>query len=317
MPEDFDPLRNYISYTKPHIIKSDIVEIGFGNGDFLMDLCRKNPHKVLFGIEVSDNSIRKLIGKIKNSGFKNVYFTKIDAFWGFQLFLEDKSVEKIYINYPCPWFKKRHFRRRITRREVLLVFFKKLKLGGEIIIRTDWFDFVRYTQEQAQNLFDISVRKIDVISPITKYERKWTNLGKDVYEVVLKKTKDLQNFDDIRTIEILKSEEMSNVIDKIKDLPQVYDFLLKLKGKELRLQDNTVAKIMNPYLGKNRLVAEAIISENSFIQRFFICICEKEDHYIIDVSEFSEVLRTKGILKFLRYLSDLISNYQKKATDNE
>lgn len=312
-----NPLEKYISYVNPKILKVHWVEIGFGNGEFIINLAKENPNKILFGIEVSDNSVRKLINKMKYNKITNIWFSKIDAFWGFQLFFEDGSIERIYINYPCPWFKKRHFRRRITRREVLLVFFKKLKFGGEVVIRTDWFDFVRYTQEQAQDLFDVSAKKLPVSSPITKYERKWISQGRDIYEIVFKKVKELKKEpDEFKTIEI-SSEVMSRTIHKVKDIAEIYDFLCSLRGKQFYLQKDTICRIINPYLGEGKLVAEAIISENTFVQRFFISVSEKEDFYIVDVSEFSEVLRTRGILKFVEHIADLILKYQKNTTDSK
>ncbi|MDW8087371.1 MAG: tRNA (guanosine(46)-N7)-methyltransferase TrmB [Candidatus Calescibacterium sp.] len=304
------PYQQYIDYRKfSGRLKADLVEVGFGNAQFLVEIAKQNPDKIVLGFEVSDASIRKLVRKLRNNYIPNLFFVKIDAFWGFQLLVEDNSVEKLYINYPCPWFKKRHHRRRITRREALLLFAKKIKSEGQIIIRTDYYDLVEYTAQQAEGIFEVRSSQIHVDQPITKYEKKWLEEGRKIYEIVLtkKQSKDPDSqTNEIKFLEI-SYRDTAMVIPKKMSLDQILNYLRSIREEEIRLKDQVVAKFLDSYFDERKIVVETLISEKGFVQKFFLLIEDIEEKYLIDVSEFSEILRTDGILRFVRYISDVLS----------
>ena len=184
---------NYKSIEKPLPWKDLLVEIGFGRGDFTVKLAKDNPDRKIIGFELSAVSVEKLMKRVKKENLRNVHCVRLDAYWGFYLLLKDSSVERIYMNYPDPWFKKRHHKRRLTKEDNLYIFARKLKKGGEIRIRTDHRPFVEFTLEEAGKLsaFEISVRRLEVEEPLTKYERKWLLEGKELTEIIMKKVKDL------------------------------------------------------------------------------------------------------------------------------
>lgn len=302
--------QQYIDYRKfSGRLRADLVEVGFGNAQFLVNIAKQNPDKIVLGFEVSDASIRKLVRKLRNEFIGNLFFAKIDAFWGFQLLVEDDSVEKIYINYPCPWFKKRHHKRRITRNEMLLVLSKKLKTEGQIIIRTDYYELVEYTVQQAEGIFEARSSQIRVEQPITKYERKWLEEGRKIYEIVL--TKKQPKYPDnqtngIRFLEI-SDKDTAMVIPKRRSLEQILNYLRSIREKEITLRDRVVAKFLDSYFAEGGIVVETLISEDGFVQTFFLSVKDIKEKYLVDVSEFSEILRTDGVLRFIRYISDVLS----------
>lgn len=291
---------NYKQIPKPLKLEGLTVEIGFGNGDFLVALAQKHPEKTFLGIELSAISIEKLLKKIKNACLRNIYCVRLNAYWAFWLLLEDESIETIYMNYPDPWFKKRHHKRRLTRPPNLYLFSRRLKTGGEIRLRTDDREFLDYTLESAKEVgsFEISVKTIRPEEPLTKYEAKWLSQGKTLYALILKKVKPP------REVPHPKIEEVETVfpirVPNIKNLPEVTQ-------KTFRPRETLVIRTFNVWeKGEDRML-EVLLSEEGYVQRFLIFIKKKREGYQMDISGFSEVLKTRGLQEALEFLASKVS----------
>ncbi len=283
----------YIDYRKvekPLPWRDLIVEVGFGRGDFTVRLAKENSDRRVLGFELSAISVEKLIKRVKREGLKNVHCARIDAYWGFYLLLEDGSVSRIHMNYPDPWFKKRHYKRRLTKKENLYIFARKLERGGEILIRTDYLPFAEFTIEQAEDLgsFEVSLRRVSVGEPLTKYERRWLEMGKDLYELVLRKVREP------KPVRIPEIEEVKELFPfKVEGREQ---FLKDVQRREFKLGEEVYFKTFDLYEGERGYLLEALLSEEGFVQRFFLSIRRKgEGVFVIDVSPFSEVLRTENL----------------------
>ena len=289
-------LVNYKTAEKPLPFDDLLVEVGFGRGDFIVRLAKENPGRTIFGIELSGISVEKLIRRVKRENLKNVYCTRIDAYWGFYLLFRDNSVERIYMNYPDPWFKKRHAKRRLTRRENLYLFAKKLKEGGEIVIRTDHYPFIEYTLEEAEHIqsFSPKLRNLKVDEPLTKYEKKWLSMGKELYELILKKVKEPKS---LKIPEIKEVKELFPV--KIADKPN----LESLRNREFKLAEEVHLKLFDTYESDKGILLEALLSEEGFVQKFYLVFRKKGEEWILDISPFSQVLRTENLQKVIEFVA--------------
>jgi len=289
---------DYRSAQKPLPWKGILVEIGFGRGDFTLKLAEENRDKKVLGFELSAISVEKLIKRAKEKGLDNVYCSRIDAYWGFYLLLRDSSVEEIHINYPDPWFKKRHHKRRLTKRENLYIYAKKLVLGGKIFLRTDHFPMVEFTLRESESLrsFEGNLKERNVREPITKYERKWLSAGKRLYELTLTKVREPEDVK-IRGIEEVK-EVFPTQVEGKRPRPEA------LRGRKVCLKEGVFLRVFEVYERLGDYVLEVLLSEKGFVQKFFISIRKKgERGYVVDVSPFSEVLRTEGIRAAVEFIA--------------
>jgi len=161
-PEDLPQLLKTVAWTTPSLDrkkqdrqgvldrKSDgfenlEVEIGCGNGHFMIEYCRMNPLSLFIGVEIKKKRCLKAQNKIDNQNIANarvVYGTAEQAL----RHLPDGSVDTFHLYYPDPWPKSRHRRRRFLRRENLEMLEKKLKIGGLIFFVTDFFDYYFHTK---------------------------------------------------------------------------------------------------------------------------------------------------------------------------
>lgn len=284
-------------------ITADIIEIGFGNGDYTVYLSKKFKDKKILGIEISGESINKLSKKIKKENIKNLFYIKLPAIIAFQLFIEDNSVEAIFINFPDPWPKKRHHKRRITTAEHLLLFAKKLKKEGFIQLKTDHPDFLDFSIQEAEklNCFEIIQLENPEESIKTKYEKKWLQQEKKIFIVRFIKKSEPNELTSLTIPKIKKVNYMPKL--KIKDF---VDFT-ELEGRTFKIEPNLVVKFFRSFERKNEeWLIETLLVEDNYTHYFFTYLKKLPDNsFVLSVSDFSEVIKTEGVVKFIKWLSDI------------
>ena len=114
-----------------------LVEIGFGNGDYLVHLAQSRPDCNVLGFEISSQSMSKAEHKIERLGLSNVRPIHSTAKTALSHLLEPESVREFHINFPDPWFKKRHQRRRLIQRNTVDLLTSRLEIGGTLLLATD------------------------------------------------------------------------------------------------------------------------------------------------------------------------------------
>ena len=111
-------------------------EIGFGGGEHLASLARRNPYVQFIGCESFYNGIVSLVGHVHHLGLENVAVFPDDA----RLLLNQlptNSIERMFILFPDPWPKKRHHKRRLISKTVIKEIARVMKPGAELRIATD------------------------------------------------------------------------------------------------------------------------------------------------------------------------------------
>lgn len=123
------------------------IEIGFGKGQFVFQKAEMYPDCNFVGFEVKKKFVEELKEKIVKKNLSNIYVECSYANVSVEEKIPEKSVSTFYVNFPDPWWKKRHFKRRIMKPEYLKIFTKALKVGGIIHIRTDVPLYVEFVEE--------------------------------------------------------------------------------------------------------------------------------------------------------------------------
>jgi tRNA (guanine-N7-)-methyltransferase len=128
--------------------KSEVwVEIGFGGGEHLVHMAKSYPHVGIIGCEPFINGVAMLLGKIREAEVDNLRVYAGDARHLFDV-LPKGSIAKAFLNYPDPWPKKRHHRRRFVTPEHLLPLNEVLMPGAEFRVATDIPDYVRQSLQE-------------------------------------------------------------------------------------------------------------------------------------------------------------------------
>ncbi len=161
-----------------------IIEIGFGGGHFLVDLAGKRPLANILGIEIANPSIVRGKRKVKVAGVQNVRLTQADAKYVLWALCPPKSISELFINFPDPWRKERHYHRRIISDNFLALAASRLVDGGRLNIATDHADYALWITERLERTPYFRSRHAstfvtgDGYRINTKYERQAIEVGR-------------------------------------------------------------------------------------------------------------------------------------------
>ena len=121
------------------------LEVGFGGGEHLVHMAARHPEVGIIGCEPFINGVAMLLGKIRAAGVTNLAVHPGDARDMMEV-LPEASVSKAFLNYPDPWPKRRHHRRRFVTPEHLAPLARVMRSGAEFRVATDIPDYVRQTR---------------------------------------------------------------------------------------------------------------------------------------------------------------------------
>ncbi|MDC3122125.1 tRNA (guanosine(46)-N7)-methyltransferase TrmB [Prochlorococcus sp. AH-716-J21] len=123
------------------------IDIGCAAGDYLFDLALENTNWNYLGIEIRERLVNASKLKVRDKEIKNLFFVFGNAF----NILNDyhsksliKNLKSISFNFPDPWFKKRHHKRRVIQPEFINILSNLMKKGSIIYIKTDVKDLFEY-----------------------------------------------------------------------------------------------------------------------------------------------------------------------------
>ena len=138
------------------------LDIGCASGEFLFDLALINTSWNYLGIEIREKLVKTAKLKMRERETKNLYF----VFGNANNILNDvqskffiENIKSISFNFPDPWFKKRHYKRRVIQPEFINFLSYSLKKGSLIFIKTDVKDLFDYMDCTISN--NLNFKKID------------------------------------------------------------------------------------------------------------------------------------------------------------
>ena len=154
------------------------LDIGCASGEFLFDLALVNDNWNYLGIEIREKLVKTAQLKVRERKIKNLHF----LFGNANNILNDdqskffiKNVKSVSFNFPDPWFKKKHFKRRIIQPEFINVLSNALQKGSLIFIKTDvkdLFDYMDCTISSNLNFKKLSKRDFNFSECFNPYRDK-------------------------------------------------------------------------------------------------------------------------------------------------
>ena len=138
------------------------LDIGCAAGEFLFDLALVNPKWNYLGIEIRERLVKTARLKVQDKEIKNLYFVFGNAnniVNNFQSKFIIKNVKSISFNFPDPWFKKRHYKRRVIQPGFINMLSNSLQKGTLIFIKTDVKDLFEYMDYTIKS--NLNFKKID------------------------------------------------------------------------------------------------------------------------------------------------------------
>ena len=171
------------------------LEIGMGKGDFILGLASKQPGHYL-GLE-RDLSVLGVAAKkiIDLPEASSIRLRGEDFDFLYEEELKGLSFDAIYLNFPDPWPKKKHGKRRLTFAPRLANILSLLKPGGRFYFKTDAEALFSFTVEESLPALQ-GVRLIsktddyvfdEVGDAMSEYEKRKREMGLPIHRLILEK----------------------------------------------------------------------------------------------------------------------------------
>ncbi len=168
------------------------LEVGCGKGSFIVQLAQRNPDINYIAIERSANVLVTGAELALEKDVNNIYFINTQAEYLPRL-LAPKSVERIYLNFSCPFPKNKYAVHRLTHTRFLDIYRELLSDGGDIHQKTDNKPFFEWSLFQYEHGgYKVSEVTYDLANSgfsgniMTEYEARFTSLGFPICRCVAK-----------------------------------------------------------------------------------------------------------------------------------
>jgi tRNA (guanine-N7-)-methyltransferase len=120
------------------------LEIGCGKGKFINETAKLHPNVNFLALEKKGNVAVSAQERTKLENIPNIrYFIGMAEY--LELVLPKSSIERIFLNFSCPFPKERHEKRRLSHKFHLDIFKRLLVQGGAIFFKTDNADFFEFS----------------------------------------------------------------------------------------------------------------------------------------------------------------------------
>jgi tRNA (guanine-N7-)-methyltransferase len=120
------------------------LEIGFGNGEHLLERARATPQRDFLGVEVHEPGVGHLLLAAAEAQLTNLRVFVRDAVEVLQQQIAPESLDEVQLLFPDPWPKKRHHKRRIIQPEFAQLVASRLGPEGRFHVATDWTPYAQH-----------------------------------------------------------------------------------------------------------------------------------------------------------------------------
>lgn len=172
-----------------------VLEIGCGKGRFANTLAKNNPDINVLAVEKIDNVLVSAAETAAEQKLSNIKFVCCGAEY-LPRYIEEKSITALYLNFSCPYPKKRYESHRLTAKRYLDIYKKLLCDNAYIYQKTDNIHFFEYSLKSFTdngffiNDISLDLHKSDIEGNImTEYEEKFSSIGMPIYYLKTSLTK--------------------------------------------------------------------------------------------------------------------------------
>lgn len=164
------------------------IEVGVGNSPFLIEVASREPNYNYLGLEYSHKRVVKFLRKVEVAGLDNIRMLHLNSDRLFSDYITPGSVEHLFVNFPDPWPKRRHSKKRFIAAGRLRVAASLLQCGGGFSLRTDAKDYALEAlealeaNEDLENCFQPGTWAPQPLYPFeTPYETRFIAQGLQIY----------------------------------------------------------------------------------------------------------------------------------------
>lgn len=162
------------------------VDLGCGDGSFLMEMAAKHPGRDFLGVERLLGRVRKVCRKTTRRGLENCRVLRLESRYTVEWLLPPASVSRLHLLCPDPWPKFKHHRRRLVQQNFLEAVHRVLVPGGEFLFMTDHEEYFEWSEEKVAvfGKFDrLEWTEDSFFYPKTDFQMQWEAEGKSMFRL--------------------------------------------------------------------------------------------------------------------------------------
>ncbi len=155
------------------------VELGSGDGSFLIEWARRHPNHNFLGLERLLGRIRKLDRKGRRAGLTNLRGIQLEASYFMEYLLPADSVQVLHVYFPDPWPKRKHRKHRLVNSHFAETAATVLAPEGIVFLRTDDADYFAQMKSvfEANPSFATVGTPLELTEVVTDFEREFNARG--------------------------------------------------------------------------------------------------------------------------------------------
>lgn len=170
------------------------LDIGSARGRFLLKMAKIDKTRNFLGVEIRELLVVEANKVAEDENLANLHYEFCNATLWLARLLEkvpESVLETVTIQFPDPWYKKRHAKRRMVRDEMVEAIAAHLRLQGKVFIQTD----VEFLAEEMFELFrgNDGFKEIETTEnpfPVkTEREKAVEDRNLPVYRIIFEKLK--------------------------------------------------------------------------------------------------------------------------------
>ncbi len=162
------------------------VDLGCGDGSFLLEMARHHPEREFLGVERLLGRARKVCKKVTRGRLENARVLRLESRYVVEWLLPENGVSRLHLLCPDPWPKVKHHRRRLVQVGFLQAVHRVLEPGGEFLFMTDHEDYFKWAEEKIAEFggFQRLVWEEDTFfHPKTDFQELWESEGKRMWRL--------------------------------------------------------------------------------------------------------------------------------------
>lgn len=174
------------------------LEIGCGVGDFMVQMAALHPDWNFIALDFYNKGCLKTCKRIDKARLANVRVLRVEARSFIESCIPPGSLRAVMINCPDPWPKMRHRKRRMVNTGFVAWLSRFMLPGADFYFATDFVDYgldvaeFMVTQEGFDNQFAPDTFRHEAEGyPLSKYMRRFLELGQSIYYIHYRKSADL------------------------------------------------------------------------------------------------------------------------------
>ena len=282
-----------------------VLEIGFGNGWFLVHLANSYPEYNILGAETSASSVHRAYRRLLRADLPSVKIFLGDAVFMSRYMIGESSLNRVYVNFPDPWPRRKHRAKRLLTSDFFRLMSSRLEPGGALELTTDHAEYFAFARDEAKKsrVFSETVSAAPEPMLQTRYAQKWLRQDKPIYHAVFSSTAEVEiNVPNI-SVETMQHALLSGELDSVGMMPRG---VTQVNGAYVVIMEHLHIASTDRDAGGH--VFAVHVEEQGLKQDILIEAVPRKDGIFVGIRRFGSPMATRGVGEALRLVVEWLES---------